>query len=176
MYIPADFWFMGRHKELIREAGQQRPGREALRSRKRHARTDEFEMRYASVRQHLVVRLGLASDAKRIALLLELNGMPRWVAFEERFIVAEEEDGRLVAAVRFREGSGSLRLGLLVTDPWVGEGQVVATLYAEARAVAERRGLREVRARICSNETHLREAGYRRWRGGWRLDVPEAAG
>lgn len=161
---------MGRHEELIREAGQQRLAREALRARKGQARADESETRRASARKHPMVRPGLASDAPRIALLLDLNGMPRWVAFEERFIVFEE-GGALTAAVRFRAGTERLYLGLLVTDPWAEEHSVVVALYSGARAVAEGLGLREVRAETRSHETHLREAGYRRWRGGWRLDV-----
>ena len=36
------------------------------------------------------VRWSLARDSAGIADVLELNGMPRWVAFEERFIVVEE--------------------------------------------------------------------------------------
>jgi hypothetical protein len=36
------------------------------------------------------VRLGLYEDEARIATLLELNGMRRALAFEERFIVAEK--------------------------------------------------------------------------------------
>ena len=167
MHVPADFWFIGRHKELILEASQRRIAREVLRARKGRGHTDESETRRASTRKYPVVRLGVAADAPRIAVLLELNGMPRWVAFEERFIVAEEKDGRLAAAVRFQEGAESLRVGLLVTDPWTGEAPVVATLYAKARAVAEERGLREVRARTRGHETQLREAGYRRLRGGW---------
>jgi hypothetical protein len=107
--------------------------------------------------------------------ILELNGMPRWVAFEERFIVAEEA-GQLAAVARFREGSECLHLGLIVTDPWAAEGPLVSALYAEARAVAEELGLREVRVRTREHQTHLREAGYRRWKGGWRLDMTAAAG
>jgi hypothetical protein len=176
MHVPADFWFIGRHKDLIREASQRRVAREVLRARKGRGHADESETRRASARKYPVARLGNAADAPQIAVLLELNGMPRWVAFEEQFIVAEEKDGRLAAAVRFREGADSLRLGLLVTDPWIGEAPVVATLYAKARAVAEGRGLREVRTRTRGHETQLREAGYRRLRGGWRLDVSDDAG
>jgi hypothetical protein len=58
---------------------------------------------------------GLAEDAPRIAELLELNGIPRWVAFEERFILAEDE-GKLVAVLRFRENSEFLFLGLLTVE------------------------------------------------------------
>jgi hypothetical protein len=166
MHIPAGFWFLGRHEELIREADQQRLAREARRARKLRARADESETRRASPRRHPVVRLGRASDAPRIAVLLELNGMPRWVAFEERFIVVEE-GGMLTAAMRFREGVERLYLGLLITDPWADEFALAVALYSEARAVAEGLGLRGVRAQTRAHETYLREAGYRRWRGGW---------
>ena len=37
--------------------------------------------------EEIEVRWGLPGDEGGIAELLELNGMPRWVAFEERFIV-----------------------------------------------------------------------------------------
>lgn len=167
MHIPAGFWFMGRHEELIREADQQRLAREARRARKLRARSEESEARRASPRQHPAVRLGLASDAWRIAVLLDLNGMPRWVAFEERFIVVEE-GGALTAAMRFRAGTERLYLGLLVADPWAEEHSVAVTLYSGARAIAEGLGLREVRAQPCGYEPYLRKAGYRRWRGGWK--------
>ncbi len=93
--------------------------------------------------------------------------MPRWVAFEERFIVAEE-DGRLLAAVRFREGTGRLHLGLLVTDPWADEGSLATTLYAGAREVARGLGLGEVEALTLLHQRHLRRAGYHRRGGVWR--------
>jgi hypothetical protein len=175
MHIPVDSWFMGRHEELIREANQQRLARKARRARKLRARSEESEARRASAGKPPAVRLGLASDAWRIATLLELNGMPRWVAFEERFVVVEE-GGALTAAMRFREGPELLYLGLLITDPWAEEHTVTVALYSGARAIAEGLGLREVRAQPRGHETHLREAGYRRWGGGWRLDVCDAAG
>jgi hypothetical protein len=37
------------------------------------------------------VRWGFREDEARVAELLELNGVPRWAAFEERYIVAEEK-------------------------------------------------------------------------------------
>ena len=43
------------------------------------------------------VRWSRLEDEPRIAELLELNGMPRWVAFEEQFIVAEKERKVLAA-------------------------------------------------------------------------------
>lgn len=96
--------------------------------------------------------------------------MPRWVAFEERFIIAEE-DGELVAVLRFREDSRRLYLGLLVTDPWVDEHSLAIALYAGGRVMARELGLREIIARTRQHETHPRAVGYRRWRGRWRLDM-----
>jgi N-acetylglutamate synthase-like GNAT family acetyltransferase len=119
------------------------------------------------------VRPGLAKDTPRIAELLELNGIPRWVAFEERFIIAED-DGKLLAVLRFHEDSVRLYLGLLVTDPWAEEHSVAVALYAGARAMARGLGLQEIRAQTRQNETHPRDAGYRRWGGVWRLDVVSA--
>ena len=113
------------------------------------------------------VRWGLSEDEIWVAKLLELNGMPRWVAFEERFIVAEE-GGKLVAAMRFREEAERLQLGLLVTDPWAEEHSLAVALYAWARTMARELGLREVRARTRRHESHLCEAGYSRFVGGWR--------
>ena len=179
-----DFWFTERHRELLREADQRRLAQKARRARKGRSRAEVSPTRTPQVRAmthgtiartHPIVRLALARDITRIAELLELNGMPRWVAFEERFIVAEEA-GQLAAVARFREGSESLHLGLIVTDPWAAEGPLVSALYAEARAVAEELGLREVGVRTREHQTHLREAGYRRWKGGWRLDMTAAAG
>lgn len=79
-------------------------------------------------------------------------------------------------AMRFREDTGRLYLGLLITDPWAEEHSVAVALYSGARAIAEGLGLREVRARTRGHEMCLREAGYRRWGGGWRLGVCDAAG
>ena len=99
--------------------------------------------------------------------------MPRWVAFEERFILAEDE-GKLMAVVRFHEDSEYLFLGLLVAEPWAKEGSVAVDLYTGARVMARELGLREIRARTRQDETYPREAGYRRWREGWQLDVTSA--
>ncbi|MDQ3636801.1 MAG: hypothetical protein M3426_02230 [Actinomycetota bacterium] len=169
----ADFWYTGRHQELLREADQERLARESRRAREaRKVATGRPTLfgadRTASSRA--VVRRGVPEDAPRIAGLLELNGMPRWVAFEERFIVVEER-GKLVAALRFREGPGQLHLGLLVTDPWAEEGSLAVALYAGARATARGLGLREVRARTRRHESHLCEAGYSRFVGGWRSSL-----
>lgn len=113
------------------------------------------------------MRPGTALDASRIAVLLELNGMPRWVAFEERFIVFER-GGALMAAMPFREGTGLLHLGLLVVDPWAEEHALAVALYSRARAIARTLDLREVRARTRRHEGQLYEAGYRKRGGTWR--------
>ena len=77
----------------------------------------------------VVVRWGM--EAAGISALLDLNGVPRWIAFEERFVVAEE-DGEVVAALRCRTGSGRLALGLLVADPWRGERRPAGGMIAVA--------------------------------------------
>ena len=94
--------------------------------------------------------------------------MPRWVAFEEHFIVVDEGEA-LTAAMRVRRERGRLHLGLLVTDPWAEEHPLATALYVGARAVARRSGLHEVRARTRRHQRHLREAGYRKCGGTWRI-------
>ncbi|CAN5557964.1 hypothetical protein BH24ACT18_BH24ACT18_09790 [soil metagenome] len=81
----ADFWsglLEGRHRELLREAGQERLAKESRRTRKddRACRPAAPEVGGAAD-ERTVVRPGTALDAPRIADLLELNGMPRCVAF-----------------------------------------------------------------------------------------------
>ncbi len=169
-----DWWFTGWHHELLREASQERLAQELRRARKTSAEESQTSDATAPSEKCPEVYPGLAEDAPRIAELLELNGIPRWVAFEERFIVAEN-DGKLVAVLRFRDDSERLYLGLLVTDPWAEEHSLAVTLYAGARVMAHEFGLREIQARTRQNETHPREAGYRRWRGGWRLELAGAA-
>ncbi len=162
----ADFWsglFEGRHRELLREAekerlaGGLRRGRKAYRPRLPESREAGGTARGPSV----AVRPGTALDAPRIAGLMELNGVPRWVAFEERFIVVEE-GGALTAAIRFRAGTERLHLGLLVTDPWADEYPLAVALYSRAPTTARDLGLREVRARTGRHEWQLYQAGYRR--------------
>ena len=167
----ADFWsglFEGRHRELLREAGQERLARDSRRARRdgRVGRPATPEVGGAAGGR-VVVRIGTGLDAPRIADLLELNGMPRWVAFEERFILAEE-GATLTAAMRFRPGTERLHLGLLVTDPWAEEHPLAVTLYSRARAMARALGLREVSAQTYRHEGRLYEAGYRRRGGTWR--------
>ncbi len=167
----ADFWsglFEGRHRELLREVGQERLARESRRARRdgRVGRPATPEAgRAASGR--VVVRIGTDLDAPRIADLLELNGMPRWVAFEQRFILVEE-GMTLTAEMRFRAGTERLYLGLLATDPWADEHSLAVTLYSRARAMARDLGLGEVSARTHRHEGRLYEAGYRRRGGTWR--------
>ena len=154
-------WSIRRHVDLLEEAERERLARDLRRVRKAPA------WRPAPPDARAVVRPGNDRDAPRIAQILELNGMPRWVAFEERFIVAEE-DGTLLAAVRFREGTGRLHLGLLVTDPWADEGSLATALYAGAREVARGLGLGEVEALTLLHQRHLRGTGYHRRGGVWR--------
>ena len=101
------------------------------------------------------MRWGLEEDETRMAELMELNGMHRAMAFEERFIVAEK-GGKVLAALRYRTEPKRLLLDLLVSDPW-------------AREI----GCTEVRARpVVHADDYPHEAGYR-WliSGGWYLDV-----
>jgi hypothetical protein len=168
-----EWWFTHRHQELLREAGHERLAQELRRVRKTSAEEPPMSDATAAAQRRTEVRPGLAEDALRIAELLELNGIPRWVAFEERFIIAKD-DGKLVAVLRFREDTARLYLGLLVTDPWAEEHPIAVALYAGAREIARGLGLREIRARTRQGETHPDAAGYRRYRGGWRLDLAGA--
>jgi N-acetylglutamate synthase-like GNAT family acetyltransferase len=119
------------------------------------------------------VRWGLAEDEPRIGELLELNGMLRPLAFEERFIVAEKK-GRLLAAVRYRTEPKRLLLGLLVADPWAGERRLAMALYAGAGELAREMGVKYVFARSLRHGDYPHEAGYSRTMGGWRLDATRA--
>lgn len=166
------FWREHR-EELLREAQERRLEREARKTRGAfvHARK-----RPGAVE----VRWGLPKDEAKVARLLDLNGMPRWVAFEERFVVAEQGD-ELLAAVRYRTEPKRLLLGLLVADPWparggFGERRLAVTLYAGARGLALELGAREIVAKTDRiGADYLQEAGYRRWGGGWRLDTARPA-
>src|SRR5918997_3247212 len=92
------------------------------------------------------VRWGRSEDELQIARLLELNGVPRWLAFEERYIVAEER-GEVVAALGYRTAHRELFLGLLVVDPRGGERCLAEALYAGALELAREAGIGEVCAR-----------------------------
>lgn len=156
-----------RREELLHEAGQKRLAG-AGRSPEEIKPAADFE------ESHVEVRRGSAEDMLRISDFLEFNGIPRWVAFEERFIVAEE-GGRLVAAMRFREDPEKLRLGLLAIGPFPGQRRLAVALYSGAKAMACGLGLGEVRIHGDSHRTHPRAAGFHRCESGWRMDVARTA-
>ena len=159
-----------RQDELLREAEERRISR-ALR-RFRRGKGDEEG---PEEREGVKVRWGLAGDEEAVADLLELNGMPRWISFEERFLVAKK-DGKVLGAVRYRTESKRLILGLLVVDPWAGEEQLALALYCGAGELAREIGAREVVA-SASRARYPGKAGYRRRRGrGWRLDLRRLSG
>ncbi len=116
------------------------------------------------------VRWGGSGDRNGIARVLELNSMPGWNAFEERFIVAEER-GEILAVVSCRTGRKRLLLGPLAVDPWAGEHRFAVALYSAAKDLAREMGLREVWADSRHNREYLLKAGYRRRAGGWRLET-----
>jgi hypothetical protein len=150
------------HEELLREAEQARLAR-AGRVSSRERRVE--------VPEGIEVRWGLLEDEPGIADLLELNGMPRWVAFEERYVVAER-DGEILSALRYRTEPKRLLLGLLISDPWTEERPLAVALYAGAAALAREMGVGEVIAQVSPHADYPREAGYRRrGRREWRLDV-----
>ncbi len=161
----------GRHKELLREAEQARLGRVVRGRRGRHARKESK----VKVPAGIEVRWGMLEDEENVADLLQLNGMPRWVAFEERFIVAEK-DGEILAALRYRTEPKRLLLGLLVSDPWASEASLAVALYGSAGLLAREMGVSEVIARPCPRADHPAQAGYRRrGRREWRLDASRSA-
>ncbi len=118
------------------------------------------------------VRWGLREDEAYVAELLELNGMPRPLAFEERFIVAvAKPEGEVLAALSYRTASKRLLLRFLVANPWAEEWTLARALYAGALAVAWEAGISEVHARPIPYGDYPSKAGYC-WRGGsWRADV-----
>ena len=147
-----------RRRDLLREAGERRLARLAR----------EGDGGSGADRE-IAVRWGREADDEEVAGLLQLNGMPRWIAFEERFVVAER-DGKIVAALRYRMEPKRLVLGLLVADPWAGERDLATALYAGAGELAREIGARDVLAQAGAPD-YLAEAGYR-WHGrGWHLDA-----
>lgn len=154
--------FEERRGEWLREAEERRLARESRRGSRGESSAER-------------VRWGLRKDEPGIAELLQLNGMPRWVAFEERFIVAER-GGRILAALRYRTESKRLMLGLLVVDPWAGERSTARALYAGALDLGREMGVSEVLATSGVQEDYPGEAGYRRWGRGWRMGVAPATG
>jgi len=123
-----------RREELLREAEERR-----IAGALRKARRNVGEGWHGGPRglEGVDVRWGLAEEESAVADLLELNGMPRWIAFEERFVVAEK-DGKVLGALRYRTESKRLLLGLLVVDPWGGEERLARELYRIAGELAGR--------------------------------------
>lgn len=147
-------------EELLREAQRRQLEREAREARPASARSKERP-------DTVEVRWGLPDDDVKIAGLLELNGVPRWVAFEERFVVAVR-DGAVMAAVRYRTEPERLLLGLLVVDPWSEERTLAPALYTGARTLALEVGASDVVARPDRHRAaHLSEAGYSRRGAVW---------
>lgn len=157
-----------RQRELLREAEERRISRALRRSRRGADRDDEVE------EEGVEVGWGLAGDERMVADLLELNGIPRWISFEERFVVARK-DGRVLGAVRYRTESKRLILGLLVVDPWAGERRLARELYRGVADLAREIGAREVIA-LASKAGYPGLAGYRRKGHGWRLDLTRSSG
>ncbi len=122
--------------------------------------------------EKIEVHWGLLEDEPRIADLLELNGLPRWIAFEERYIVAEK-DGEILAAMRYRTEPRRLLLELLISDPWAEECPLAVALYAGAGELAREMGAREVLARSVPRAgDYPYRVGYRRrLPGDWYLDA-----
>lgn len=152
-----------RQKDLLREAEERRVVRSLRRSRRGAKR------RGTLVDQEGVdVRWGLAEDESAVADLLDLNGVPRWVSFEERFIIVQK-GRKVLGAVRYRTESKRLLLGLLVIDPWAGEEWLATALYRGAGDLALEIGAGEVVA-SASPAGYPGLAGYRRWGRSWHLD------
>lgn len=160
--------FEQRRRERYEEAGRGRLARQ-LRAAREARETFVEGVRTSGVR----VRWGLPGDEAAVARLLDLNGVPRWVAFEERFIVAERE-GDVLAAIRYRTEAKRLVLGLLVVEPWAGERRFARALYAGALGLARELGVKEVRARTERGVDYPRSAGYRRLGREWRAEAVEA--
>ncbi len=146
---------------LLREAAEERLATEARRGR--------GTMGSGGKGVGVEVRWGTVADETAVAGLLELNGMPRWVAFEERFIVAEGYGGRLLAAMRYRIEPKRLVLGLPIVDPWAGERRMVGALYGGAVELARGIGVGEIVARPTGPAKEV-QAEYLR-HAGWRRDL-----
>jgi hypothetical protein len=160
----------GRREELLREAERERLARGLRAARKDREQVGSHGSVVETLRG-IEVRWGLLEDEAKIADLLELNGMPRWVAFEERYVIAER-DGEILAALRYRTEPKRLLLGLLISDPWAEEHLLAVALYTGAGELAREMGVGEVFARPFPHADYPREAGYRRrGRREWRLEV-----
>ena len=160
-----------RHEELLREAEEGQLAR-GLRASRRGRMGVGSDANSAEASEGIEVRWGLLEDEAKIADLLQLNGMPRWVAFEERYVVGER-DGEILAALRYRTEPKRLLLGLLIVDPWAEERPLAVALYAGAGRLAREMGVSEVLiGGSLPHADYPREAGYRRMgRREWRLDA-----
>ena len=153
-----------RRRELLREAQERALARERRKARAAFAPWDKGS-------ETVEVRWGVPEDEAEVAELLELNGMPRWVAFEERFVVAER-DGAILAAVRYRTQPKRLLLGLLIADPCAGKRRLAVDLYEGARGLALELGASDIVAKVDPRLAgYPHKAGYHRWGGGWRMDL-----
>lgn len=148
-----------RRKGLLREAEQRRLA---------------WELREARRAERIKVRWGLPGDEHKIVELLELNGRPRWEAFEDRFIVAEQKD-KILSALPYQTASKRLCAGLPITDPWVEERPLARTLYIGLGELAREIGVGEVLARPVSYADYPYEAGYLRCGSCWWLDTNRPA-
>ena len=155
-----------RQEELLREAEERRIARSLRRFRRGGTKGRSEEL---AEPEGVEVRWGMAEDERAVADLLELNSMPRWISFEDRFVVAKK-DGKVLGAVRYRTESKRLVLGLLVVDPWAGEERLARALYRGAGELARELGVHEVVA-SASRAGYAARAGYRHRGRGWRLDV-----
>ncbi len=155
---------------LMRDAQRSQLVRELEAARKAQTVKHHNEAASKPMKREIEVRWGLSEDEPKIAELLELNGMPRQAAFEEQFVVAEE-NGEVLAAMRYRTAPKRLLLELLVVDPWAGEREWAVALYAKVRVLAQEMGVQEILAQPAGRADYPREAGYRRRAGEWRLDT-----
>ncbi len=153
-WINLELW-RERNKDVLREAEQRRLAQELQEARRAKG---------------IEVRWSLPGDEHKIADLLELNGRPRWEAFEERFIVAEKK-GKVLAVLPYQTTSKRLWVGLLITDPWVEERPLAVALYAGVGNLAREIGVGEVLARPVSYGDYPYEAGYLRCGPWWWLDA-----
>ncbi len=153
-WINLELW-RERNKDVLREAEQRRLAQELQEARRAKG---------------IEVRWSLPGDEHKIATLHELNGRPRWEAFEERFIVAEEK-GKILSALPYQTTSKRLWVGLLITDPWVEERSVARALYAGLGDLAQEIGVGEVLAQPVSYADYPYEAGYLRCGPWWWLDT-----
>lgn len=131
-------------------------------------RNDGLEGQKTEIR----ARLAAPEDEDRLRRLLEWNDVPRHLAVEKCFLVAEQGEA-LPAALEYRVVGSSLSLGPLLSDLWGPERLPARVLYAEARILAREAGLREVRADAYPWSDYPYEVGYRRRGPIWRADPAE---